>query len=152
LHTLDLLNELAGESLDGRKITVCGLSYLPEVADARNSPTRLLVDELTALGARVTVHDPYVLSWPERPDVQLGSHLGTCLSGAQGIVFAVPHKMYQDLSPQQLIQYVGGDFYVVDAQNVLHDAKAKYLHSAGCRLAGVGKGHWRKQEFQCPKV
>ena len=41
---------------------------------------------------------------------------------------------------------IGGAF-VVDAQNVLTDAKARLLHDAGRRVIGVGKGHWRARRY-----
>lgn len=151
LHTLDLLVELAGDGLAGKTIAVCGVSYLPEVADTRNSPTELLVDELVKAGSIVIVHDPYVMTWPEKPDIPITQDLTECLQRAEGIVFAVPHRAYCNLSPKTLLDHVSSPPFIVDAQNIISDEKAKVLHDAGCRLLGVGKGHWRKRGYQCPK-
>lgn len=150
LHTLDLLKEMAGD-LSGKTITVCGVAYLPEVADTRNSPTELLADELSKAGAEVIVHDPCVITWVERPDIHVTQDLAACFTHADGIVFAVPHRAYSSLSPEMICSSSFSSPVIVDAQNIVSDRKAKLLHDAGCRLLGVGKGHWRKRGYQCPK-
>ena len=67
LHTLQLVEEAAGGSLVGKTIAVCGVSYLAEVADTRNSPTETLLEGLLEKGARPRLHDPHVVTWIERP-------------------------------------------------------------------------------------
>lgn len=152
LHTLDLLNELSPTGLSGKNILVCGLSYLPEVSDFRNSPTKLLVEKLMEAGAKVTLHDPHVKIWNDKPDISITENLSDCLKNAAGIVFAVPHKKYLDTD---LVSILDGRKppmpFIVDSQNIISDEKAEALHNAGCRLSGVGKGHWRKRGYQWAK-
>ena len=150
LHAFDLLAELSGDGVAGKAIAVCGVSYLAGVADTRNAPAELLVDALNDAGANVVMNDPNVFVWPERPDVSLTQDLIECLDGAQGIVFGVPHQEYLDLEPQILSSLASPPPFIVDAQNVISDEKAQALHDAGCRLLGVGKGHWRRQGYQFP--
>ena len=52
-----------GDSLKGKKVLVCGLSYKPNVADTRESPTAILIEELEKEGAIISWHDPLVSSW-----------------------------------------------------------------------------------------
>lgn len=143
LHTLALLRELAGGDLRGKRVLVCGVSYLPDVGDTRHSPTEIFVDELARAGAGIVVHDSCVRTWEERPHVTLTSDLRAALRNAEAVVFAVPHTEYRQLQP--------GDFpaplLLVDAGNLLDDAGAAALHAAGHRLLGVGKGHWRKRGY-----
>jgi len=146
LHTLQLLTRLVGTSLTGRKVVVCGLAYLPGVPDTRNSPTEILVAELKKTGAHVLVHDPIVTRWDERPTVDLTNDLDD-LRDADALVFAVPHRVYQELEADDLLRIVGSRPAIVDAQNILSDSKASHLHAAGCRIVGVGKGHWRTRGF-----
>ena len=146
LHTLQLLTQLVGAPLAGRKVVVCGLAYLPGVPDTRNSPTETLVDELEKTGAKILVHDPIVTRWDERPKVKLTNDLGD-LSDSDAIVFAVPHRIYQELDVDGLLQITRSRPVIVDAQNILSDSKASILHAAGCRIVGVGKGHWRTRGF-----
>lgn len=146
LHTLGLLKELLGGVLTNKRIVVCGVAYLPEMADTRNSPTELFVDELAKAGAEVIVHDPYVTTWVERLDITVIQELDTHLAQADGIVLAVPHHCYRDLSLSTFNDANISPPYpvIVDAQNIISDANAGELHEAGYRLLGVGKGHWRK--------
>lgn len=145
LHTFGLAAELAGGSLSGKRITVLGVSYLPEVADTRNTPTEELCDALHRAGASVLVHDPYLALWPERSGVPFTQDLAQCLAWADGVILAIPHKPYLELTPKHF--QLGQCRFVVDAQNGLNDQMAAALHAAKLRLAGVGKGHWRKSGY-----
>jgi nucleotide sugar dehydrogenase len=142
LHTFDLATELAGGNLRGRKIGVFGVSYLPEVPDTRNTPSEELVDTLTAAGASVLVHDPYVALWPERSALPFTQDVAECLAWAEGIIMAIPHNCYRQLGSSKLLK--GPCIFLVDAQNGLTDETAAALYAGGMRVAGVGKGHWRK--------
>jgi len=52
-----------GGSLKGKKVQVIGVSYKPNVADTRETPAELVINELEAQGAIITWHDPIVKSW-----------------------------------------------------------------------------------------
>ena len=151
LHTARLVAEASGGHHD-LTLAVCGLSYLPEVADTRESPSEILIDHLLENGSTVRLHDPILETWLERPDLVLSPELDDALHGVDGIVFAVPHLQYRELSAAKLIECVGRPAFVVDAQNVVSDSAAEELHAAGWRVFGVGKGHWRKRLFHLPLV
>lgn len=51
-------NEVGG--ISGKSVLVAGLSYKPNVADLRESPSLLLIDALEVLGAKVIKHDPLI--------------------------------------------------------------------------------------------
>jgi nucleotide sugar dehydrogenase len=147
LHTLELAEELAGGEVAGRTIAVCGVSYLPELADTRNSPTETLLDALLEKGARVRVHDPHVVNWIERPDLEVHQKLRDAIGAADGVVLAVPHEAYLRLSAEEWFEYLADRAFVVDAWNILTDEKAALLHTSGRPVVGVGKGHWRVKGY-----
>ncbi len=147
LHTLELAQEIMGGPLEGIRVLICGLSYLPGVPDTRNSPGELLYDELLKAGAKVTVHDPIAHAWPQRPKAQLLANLTDCLGTAQLIIFTTAHGEYLDLDAQKLSQSRPSPPLIVDAQNVICDSRAAQLHGLGCALIGVGKGHWRARGY-----
>jgi UDP-N-acetyl-D-glucosamine dehydrogenase len=148
LHTLDLARELAGGNLAGKTIAILGVSYLADLADTRNSPTETLVDALVREDAELRVHDPHVVTWLERPEIEVLQDLGAVLGNADGVVLAVPHESYLLLHPKQLVEQLAPQAFVVDAQNILSDEKAAVLRQAGHRILGVGKGHWRVMEYE----
>ena len=61
-----------GGSLKGKKVQVIGVSYKPNVADTRETPAELVINELKANGAEVTWHDPVVKSWQGANSSDLG--------------------------------------------------------------------------------
>jgi UDP-N-acetyl-D-glucosamine dehydrogenase len=61
-----------GGSLKGKKVQVIGVSYKPNVADTRETPAELVIEELKVQGADVTWHDPVVKSWQGSNSTGLG--------------------------------------------------------------------------------
>ena len=60
-----------GGALKGKKVLVCGVAYKPNVADTRESPTEILVEELEKEGATLSWYDPLVSSWQGTNSVEL---------------------------------------------------------------------------------
>ena len=61
-----------GGSLKGKKVQVIGISYKPNVADTRETPAELVINELKRGGAEVTWHDDVVGSWNGQSSSALG--------------------------------------------------------------------------------
>jgi UDP-N-acetyl-D-glucosamine dehydrogenase len=61
-----------GGSVKGKKVQVIGVSYKPNVADTRETPAELVIDELRVQGAEVTWYDPVVKSWQGANSTELG--------------------------------------------------------------------------------
>jgi UDP-N-acetyl-D-glucosamine dehydrogenase len=59
--TAESLNEHE-KSIKGSKILVLGLAYKKDIGDTRESPALKIIALLEKLGARISYHDPYVLS------------------------------------------------------------------------------------------
>ena len=52
-----------GGDLKGKRVQVIGVAYKPNVADVRETPAELVINELNAQGALVNWHDPVVKAW-----------------------------------------------------------------------------------------
>lgn len=61
-----------GGSLKGKKVQVIGVAYKPNVADVRETPAELVINELEAEGAIVNWHDPVVKNWKSQESTSLG--------------------------------------------------------------------------------
>ncbi len=61
-----------GGSLKGKKVQVIGVAYKPNVADTRETPAELVINELESEGALVSWHDPVVKNWQEQTSTALG--------------------------------------------------------------------------------
>ena len=63
LYVVDRVQADNGGSLKGKKVVVVGVAYKPNVADVRETPAEIVIDELRKRGADVTWHDEVVGSW-----------------------------------------------------------------------------------------
>ncbi len=55
-----------GEDLAGRRFALWGLAFKPNTDDMREAPSRVVVDELLARGARVSAYDPVAMEEAKR--------------------------------------------------------------------------------------
>jgi UDP-N-acetyl-D-glucosamine dehydrogenase len=61
-----------GGSLRGKSVQVVGVAYKPNVADVRETPAELVIEELKKAGATVTWSDDLVASWMGESSTPLG--------------------------------------------------------------------------------
>jgi UDP-N-acetyl-D-glucosamine dehydrogenase len=61
-----------GGSLKGKSVQVVGVAYKPNVADVRETPAELVIEELKKAGASLTWSDDLVSSWMGEPSTPLG--------------------------------------------------------------------------------
>jgi len=62
-----------GGSLSSKSVQVIGVAYKPNVADTRETPAELVIEELKKAGAVVSWHDPVVKNWRGEQSSGLGS-------------------------------------------------------------------------------
>ncbi len=96
-HVVDLvaqaLNE-DGRSLKGSRVGVLGVSFKPDVRDARNSPAAEVLAGLAARGAEVTFHDPHVPQFRDAAGVSRASvELDDLLATSDAVVILVRHAL-----------------------------------------------------------
>lgn len=77
-----------GGSLNGKTVQVIGVSYKPNVADVRETPAQLVIDELLSRGALVTWHDPVVKSWEGNNSESLG--------GSEISIIVTRHAIFEE--------------------------------------------------------
>ena len=61
-----------GGSLKGKSVQVVGVAYKPNVADVRETPAELVIEELKKVGATVTWSDDLVSTWMGEKSTVLG--------------------------------------------------------------------------------
>jgi nucleotide sugar dehydrogenase len=79
-----------GLALHGASVLLLGVTYKADIADQRESPATPLAEQLAALGAVVTYHDPYVPSWhvPRTDDLE------GAVAAADLVILVQPHRAY----------------------------------------------------------
>lgn len=167
LHVAELVSDALGaleREMAGARVLVLGAAYREDVGDTRYSGSEMVVRRLTELGARVSVHDPYVESWPEMEDqdrypqsrasrarffqrqesladLRLEEDLWVSIPGVDAVVLAVRHRPYLDLDPARLVGAAGRPVAVIDCFCILSDADIRRYFELGCEVRGLGRGH-----------
>ena len=168
--TRDALRNM-GRPIASAEILVLGASYREDVGDTRYSGSELIVRRLTEMGAELMVHDPYVLHWwefekqDEYPassdslkrffrgqeklqDLRIEQDLKKALVGVDALIFAVRHRPYLNLVPDEVVQSAGGPIAVIDCFGILNDDKIKRYFELGCEVKGLGRGHVKRIKDQ----
>ena len=168
--TRDALRNM-GRPIAAAEILLLGASYKEDVGDTRYSGSELIVRRLTEMGADMRVHDPYVLRWwefemqDEYPgdsrslkrffrgqeklkDLRVEQDLKKALSGIDALIFAVRHKHYLNLDPDEVVRDAGGPIAVIDCFGILDDAKIRRYFELGCEVKGLGRGHVKRIKDQ----
>lgn len=114
----DALNDRQ-KSVKGSSVLVLGLAYKPNVDDERESPSYVLMDKLSARGAKVAYHDPYVPVI--RPTREHAHWAGTesvkwdreTIAGFDVVLIATNHAC---VNYHELVEWAG---CIVDTRNAL---------------------------------
>lgn len=86
----------AKTSIEGARVAVLGLSYKPNVADDRESPSYKLIKILGDKGAHVTSFDPYL------PAKSTAKSLEEALKDADALILATSHEQFMGLPTADL--------------------------------------------------
>ena len=170
LHVAELVRDALrnmGKIVAASRIALLGASYREDVGDTRYSGSEIIVRKLTEMGGDVVVHDPYVSHWweLEKQDAYpapghswarffrnqdrlqesvVQKDLKATLQGADAVVFAVRHKEYLDLNPDQVVEMIGGAAAIIDCFGILDDAKIQRYFELACEVKGLGRGHVKR--------
>ena len=61
------------DSITGKRVQIIGVAYKPNVADTRETPATLIIEDLKREGAIVSWHDPIVGEWNDGKSSPLGN-------------------------------------------------------------------------------
>lgn len=94
------LESYFGESLKDKTIAVWGLAFKPETDDMREAPSRVLMEALWRVGAKVQAFDPEAMGecrriYGERDDLALLESKDQALEGADALVICTEWKNFR---------------------------------------------------------
>ncbi len=123
-QTIKRLGQL-DRSVKDLKVAVLGLTFKENVPDLRNSRVPDIIRELQEYGVQVFVHDPVAES--EEAVSEYGIRLceWDSLKDVDGIVLAVAHRAYVDMSSQRLLAILRNQErgVVIDVKSALDQNK-----------------------------
>jgi UDP-N-acetyl-D-glucosamine dehydrogenase len=161
--TRDALRNM-GQPIAGADILILGAAYREDVGDTRYSGSEVVIRKLTEMGAEIRVHDPYVEHWWEfeqqdtfpgvgqskarffrnqekLKEIHIEQDLNKAFVNAEAIIFAVPHKAYQNLDPEKVVNSIGHPAAIIDCFGILSDDNIRRYFQLGCEVKGLGRGH-----------
>ncbi len=135
------LAERAFGPLNGRAVALLGAAYRFNSEDTRNSPTLTLARLLLNIGARVTIHDPYVYPTDQNLRRTGLAELFTrefeqAVAPADVLIMCTAHRVYSE----QRLELLGAArraVGVLDACNLWRPAD---VEQCGLGYAGIGRG------------
>lgn len=124
------------------KISVFGISSLPNRKKVANSATKKLVKLLKKRGASVQVYDPF---FSQKELLNIGytaeATLSKTVEGTDCLIVAVAHDRFTRLNLRRLQMLMKQPAAIVDMGQVIDPAKAE---KAGFVYRGFGRGVWTK--------
>lgn len=130
---LSLAQRALGGDLRGKSIGVLGLSFKADVDDFRESPAVTVLEALTAAGAKVKAHEPYL---NEGKHLNISNHsLADAIAGADLILLLVNHKAFRELKPRD-ISAMTDCRLILDAVNAWQEEE---WQQAGFTVLKLGK-------------
>ncbi|MCW4152876.1 UDP-glucose/GDP-mannose dehydrogenase family protein [Halomonas sp. 18H] len=137
----DKLERAFDGDLAGRTIAVWGLSFKPNTDDMRDAPSRLLMESLWRVGARVRAFDPEAMDecrriYGQRDDLSLAETREAAVEGADALVICTEWKVFRMVDFDWLKDQLGMPV-VVDGRNLYNP---ETVRRAGLMYYAVGRG------------
>lgn len=131
-YVLGLLKKNLGK-LRGKKITILGITYKPNIDDLRESPILELVELLEEIrDIKISLYDPYVEQYK-----YLVKDLDEAIKDTDMIILGVNHKEFEDLGFKEIFKMVNTP-NILDTRNCLDE---DLLIKLGFHYFLLGKGN-----------
>jgi UDP-N-acetyl-D-mannosaminuronic acid dehydrogenase len=95
---LNLIKDIVGDDLRGKRIAALGLAFKPDVDDLRESPAIEVAKLLSDAGAQVRAYEPYKLD-ADIPGVSTVTTLEDAIGDAEILLLLVGHRELKELDP-----------------------------------------------------
>jgi UDPglucose 6-dehydrogenase len=127
LKLIDLLKEDLSQ-LEGKKITILGLSFKPDTDDIRESPAIPLIQKLIQEKAQVVAYDPMASENMKNlfPNIKYANSLEESIKDSDGIVLVTSWKEFLSI-PEEDIKDLSSNPLLIDGRRVLDKNKYKCI-------------------------
>jgi len=114
-----------GSTVKGSRVAVLGLTFKENVSDLRNSRVPDIVKELKEFGVTVLVHDPKINSADAEHEYGLSLVPLNDLNNLDAIIYAVPHREFQEKGVAELLAGLKPHGIVIDVKSALKPEEIK---------------------------
>ena len=136
-RTVDLVRQLAGGDVAGRRIAALGAAFKPNSDDIRDAPALEVATTLHRMGAVVTVFDPAANENARRrhPELRYGTSALDAAAGADVVVLLTEWTEFREIDPAAMAAVVASA-RVVDGRHALNPARWR---AAGWQYRALGR-------------
>ncbi len=140
-HLHSLIDAHFKGELKGRTIALWGLAFKPNTDDMREAPSRTLLEQLWAAGARVQAYDPEAREevlriYGERDDLTLCDSQYAVLEGADALVVVTEWKAFRSPDLARVAASLK-EKVIFDGRNIFEPS---VIEAAGLAYYGIGRG------------
>lgn len=135
-----LLESFDGD-VRGRTFALWGLSFKPDTDDMRDAPSRVVMESLWNLGAKVKAYDPVATDearrlYGDRDDLELNSEDPfAVLADADGLLVVTEWRAFRAADPSKIARHMKGSV-IVDGRNIFNPDT---VIEAGLTYHGIGR-------------
>ena len=129
-----------GEDLSGRRFALWGLAFKPNTDDMREAPSRRVIADLLARGARVCAYDPVAMGEARRvfgaePRIAYAESPMAALDGADALVIVTEWKEFRSPDFEDMRRRLKAPL-VFDGRNLYDPAQ---MRAAGIEYHAIGR-------------
>ncbi|MBX6765745.1 MAG: UDP-glucose/GDP-mannose dehydrogenase family protein, partial [Actinomadura rubrobrunea] len=136
-RTVDLVRELLGGQISGRRIACWGAAFKPNSDDIRDAPALDVARTMHGLGGYVRVYDPAALDNARRafPELRYGENALDVARDADVVVLLTEWSEFREIDPDALAEVVAHR-RIVDGRHALDAARWR---AAGWEYRALGR-------------
>ncbi|MBT2206660.1 MULTISPECIES: UDP-glucose dehydrogenase family protein [Actinomadura] len=136
-RTVDLVRELLGGQISGRRIAAWGAAFKPNSDDIRDAPALDVARTMHGLGGHVRVYDPAALDNARRayPELRYGDNALDAAEDADVVVLLTEWADFREIEPDALAKVVRHK-RIVDGRHALDPARWR---AAGWEYRALGR-------------
>ncbi|MEU8615022.1 UDP-glucose/GDP-mannose dehydrogenase family protein [Actinoplanes sp. NPDC048791] len=136
-RTVDLVVELCGGDVAGKKIAALGAAFKPNSDDIRDAPALDVASTLASMGADVHVFDPAAMENARKvhPELSYGSSALDVARGADVVVLLTEWTEFREIAPEAMAAVVSG-MRIFDGRHALDPAAWR---AAGWEYKALGR-------------
>jgi UDPglucose 6-dehydrogenase len=137
LHMIDKIVSAFGGDVEGKRISLLGLSFKPETDDMRDAPSVAIAEGLMERGARVQAFDPAAMAEASRllPSVTMCKDAYEACSGADALVIVTEWNQFRMLDLER-VKSLLQEPILIDLRNIYQPDAMK---AAGFLYLSVGR-------------
>ena len=130
-----------GGDVAGKHFAMWGLAFKPQTDDMREAPSLVIIENLLAAGATVTVFDPEAMSEARRilgdttaDKVRFANSALEALDGADALVLITEWNEFRHVDPEEIKKRLKTPV-LFDGRNILNPSR---IRSVGFTYYGIG--------------